>query len=108
MKNVSAGEKVEAGSKLNPLGPIKIPIGGPSLIHGGKSPAKLGTFASHGCVGLTTPQVQDFAKLLAQLGGAHLTDAELTDYARDKTQTKQIKLERPVPGELRHENILLP
>ena len=29
MKNVSAGEKVEAGSKLNPLGPIKIPIGGP-------------------------------------------------------------------------------
>ncbi len=70
MKNVSAGEKVAAGSKLNPLGPIKIPIGGPSLIHGGKSPAKLGTFASHGCVGLTTPQIQDFAKLLAQLGGS--------------------------------------
>ena len=62
MKNVSVGEKVAAGSKLNPLGPIKIPIGLPSLIHGGKSPAKLGTFASHGCVGLTTPQVQDFLK----------------------------------------------
>ncbi len=107
MKDVSAGQKVEAGSKLNPLGPIKIPIGGPSLIHGGKSPAKLGTFASHGCVGLTTPQVQDFAKLLAQLGGAHLTDAELTDYARDKTQTKQIKLERPVPVELRYETIVV-
>src|SRR6185436_18732100 len=39
MKGVTAGEKVEAGSRLNPLGPIKIPIGGPSLIHGGKSPA---------------------------------------------------------------------
>src|SRR5207247_5033060 len=96
MKDISAGEKIEAGNKLNPLGPVKIPIGGPSLIHGGKSPAKLGTFASHGCVGLTTPQVQDFAKVLAQLGGAHLTDAELTDYARDKTQTKQIKLDQPV------------
>lgn len=107
MKGISAGEKVAAGSKLNPLGPIKIPIGGPSLIHGGKSPAKLGTFASHGCVGLTTPQVQDFAKLLAQLGGAHLTDAELTDYARDKTQTKQIKLERPMPVELRYETIVV-
>lgn len=107
MKNISAGEKVAAGSKLNPLGPIKIPIGGPSLIHGGKSPAKLGTFASHGCVGLTTPQVQDFAKLLAQLGGAHLTDAELTEYARDKTQTKQIKLERPMPVELRYETIVV-
>jgi L,D-transpeptidase ErfK/SrfK len=107
MKGVNVGEKVAAGSKLNPLGPIKIPIGGPSLIHGGKSPAKLGTFASHGCVGLTTPQMQAFAKELAQLGGAHLTDAELIDYARDKTQTKQIKLERPVPVELRYETIVV-
>lgn len=107
MKNVSAGEKVAAGSKLNPLGPIKIPIGGPSLIHGGKSPATLGTFDSHGCVGLTTPQIQDFAKLIAQLGGAQLTDAELTDYARDKTETKQTKLERPVPVELRYETIVV-
>ncbi len=107
MKNISAGEKVAAGSKLNPLGPIKIPIGGPSLIHGGKSPAKLGTFASHGCVGLTTPQIQDFAKMLAELGGAHLSDAELTEYARDKTQTKQIKLERPMPVELRYETIVV-
>ena len=105
MKNVSAGEKVAAGSKLNPLGPIKIPIGGPSLIHGGKSPSKLGTFASHGCVGLTTPQVEDFARLLAPLGGAELTDAELADYARNKTQTKQVKLDRPIPVELRYDTI---
>ena len=107
MKNVSAGEKVEAGSKLNPLGPIKIPIGGPSLIHGGKSPAKLGTFASHGCVGLTTPQVKDFAKILAQLGGARLTDEDLAKFGSDKTQTKQVKLTKAVPVELRYETIVV-
>jgi L,D-transpeptidase ErfK/SrfK len=107
MKNVSAGEKVEAGSKLNPLGPIKIPIGGPSLIHGGKPAAKLGTFASHGCVGLTTPQVRDFAKVLAQLGGAHLTDADIAAYARDKTATKQVKLANAIPVELRYETIVV-
>ena len=107
MKDIKVGEKVEAGSKLNPLGPIKIPIGGPSLIHGGKSPAKLGTFASHGCVGLTTPQVQDFAKLLAQLAGSRLTDSDLADYARDKTQTKQVKLSKAVPVELRYETIVV-
>jgi len=107
MKNVSAGEKVEAGSKLNPLGPIKIPIGGPSLIHGGKSPAKLGTFASHGCVGLTTPQVKDFAKILAQLGGTSLTDEDLAKFGRDKTQTKQVKLTKAVPVELRYETIVV-
>src|ERR1051325_4623063 len=54
MKNVTAGKTIQPGDKDNPLGPIKIPIGLPSLIHGGKSPAKIGKFASHGCVGLTT------------------------------------------------------
>jgi len=107
MKNVSAGEKIEAGSKLNPLGPVKIPIGGPSLIHGGKPPAKIGTFASHGCVGLTTPQVHDFAKLLAQLGGAHLTDTDIAAFERNKTETKEVKLTKAVPVELRYETIVV-
>jgi lipoprotein-anchoring transpeptidase ErfK/SrfK len=106
MKNISVGEKVEAGSKLNPLGPIKIPIGLPSLIHGGKSVAKLGTFASHGCVGLTTPQVQDFAKLLAQTSGTELSDVNIQANLKDKTQTKTVKLGHPVPVELRYETIV--
>jgi len=45
--------------------------------------------------------------MLAQLGGAHLTDAALTDYARDKTQTKELKLDRPMPVELRYETIVV-
>ena len=107
MKNVSVGEKVEAGSKLNPLGPIKIPIGLPSLIHGGKSPAKLGTFASHGCVGLTTPQVQDFARLLAQVAGSEISEAALKSYFADKTKTKVVQLDHTVPVELRYETIVV-
>src|SRR2546425_8215487 len=106
MKNISAGEKVEAGSKLNPLGLLKIPIGSPSLIHGGKSPAKLGTFASHGCVGLTDALVQDFAKLLAHLAGAKLSDADIAGYRKNRTETKQVNLSQPVPVELRYETIV--
>ncbi|MBC8032088.1 MAG: L,D-transpeptidase family protein [Pyrinomonadaceae bacterium] len=107
MKNVNVGEKVAAGSKLNPLGPIKIPIGSPSLIHGGKSPAKLGTFASHGCVGLTSPQVQDFSKLLAQVAGSEISDAAFKSYFADKTKTKVVKLGQTVPVELRYETIVV-
>jgi lipoprotein-anchoring transpeptidase ErfK/SrfK len=107
MKNVSVGEKVAAGSKLNPLGPIKIPIGQPSLIHGGKSPAKLGTFASHGCVGLTTAQVQDFSKLLAQVSGTELTDKTIQSYFKNKTKTQVVKLDHVVPVELRYETIVI-
>jgi lipoprotein-anchoring transpeptidase ErfK/SrfK len=101
------GKKVEAGSKDNPLGPIKIPIGLPSLIHGGKAAAKLGGFASHGCVGLTNPQVQDFSVVLASLGGAQLTPEEVAEHAKNREETKQVKLSAPVPVELRYETIVI-
>ncbi|MBD0326836.1 MAG: L,D-transpeptidase, partial [Pyrinomonadaceae bacterium] len=104
---VKPGEKIEAGSKLNPLGPIKIPIGLPSLIHGGKSTAKLGGFASHGCVGLTTPQVQEFARMLAGLAGTELTDEQIMAHAKTPKETKEVKLARAVPVELRYETIVV-
>jgi lipoprotein-anchoring transpeptidase ErfK/SrfK len=107
MKDVTVGEKIEAGSKLNPLGPIKIPIGMPSLIHGGKSPAKLGGFASHGCVGLTNAQVKDFAKVLAHLAGPEISEQTLQSYLKDNTKTKTVKLNQMVPVELRYETIVV-
>ncbi|HJX93376.1 MAG TPA: L,D-transpeptidase [Pyrinomonadaceae bacterium] len=105
--NVTPGEKIDAGSKLNPLGPIKIPIGMPSLIHGGKSPAKLGTFASHGCVGLTTPQVKDFAKMLGEISDSDVSEKSIAAHLKDPTQTQAVKLKQPVPVELRYETIVL-
>jgi len=102
---VKVGETVKAGDKLNPLGPIKIPIGLPSLIHGGKPPARIGNFGSHGCVGLTNAQVQDFAKLLAQTGGANLTPEQIAEYMKNKSETKNVKLTTAVPVELRYDTI---
>jgi hypothetical protein len=102
---VKVGETVKAGDKLNPLGLAKIPIGLPSLIHGGKSPSKIGSFASHGCVGLTDGQLIGFAKSLAQLGGVTLSDAQISQYRKDRNETHQVKLNAPVPVELRYETI---
>jgi len=108
MKNVSAGETIQPGDKDNPLGPIKIPIGLPSLIHGGKSPAKIGKFASHGCVGLTTEQVKDFAVLLGRASNTSEVNAQsMASYLKDKERTKTVKLNQPVPVELRYETIVL-
>jgi lipoprotein-anchoring transpeptidase ErfK/SrfK len=103
---VKVGEKVAAGSKLNPLGLLKIPIGSPSLIHGGKSQAKLGKFASHGCVGLTDALAQDFALLLARIGGAELTVSDISAFKRNRDETKQVTLDQAVPVELRYETIV--
>ncbi|HEV8592501.1 MAG TPA: hypothetical protein VGQ55_10395, partial [Pyrinomonadaceae bacterium] len=100
------GKKVEAGSKLNPLGLIKIPIGLPSLIHGGKDPSRLGTFASHGCVGVTNGMIQDFAMEISNLSGQPMTLADIKGYEKAKTETKSVKLENSIPVELRYETIV--
>ena len=107
MKNVAPGETVEAGDKDNPLGPIKIPIGLPSLIHGGKSPARIGKFASHGCVGLTTPQIKDFAALLGKAANTPDVASKMDTYLADKEKTQTVKLNQVVPVELRYETIVL-
>jgi lipoprotein-anchoring transpeptidase ErfK/SrfK len=104
-KSVKVGQTVAAGDKLNPLGPIKIPIGMPSLIHGGKTVAKIGTFGSHGCVGLTDRQVQDFSKWLGRLGGVEITDEQIAERAQKRTETKVVKLKQTIPVELRYETI---
>jgi hypothetical protein len=79
----------------------------PSLIHGGKSPARLGTFASHGCVGLTDSQVKDFAVELAKLSGSQITLDDINNYGKNKTETKHVKLDKPIPVELRYETIVV-
>jgi len=104
---VTPGEVIAAGSKQNPLGPIKIPIGSPSLIHGGKPPAKIGTFASHGCVGMTNAQVKDFAKVLAQASNTELPDQTVAAYLKNRTKTRVVKLSNLVPVELRYETIVV-
>lgn len=101
------GKVVAAGSADNPLGPVKIPIGSPSLIHGGKQPYKLGTYASHGCVGLTNDGIRDFTATLAQAaGGTAFTADSVASYGKNRAKTKWQKLPAPVPVELRYETIV--
>jgi lipoprotein-anchoring transpeptidase ErfK/SrfK len=104
--NVTPGEVIGAGSKQNPLGPIKIPIGSPSLIHGGKPLAKIGNFASHGCVGMTNAQVKDFAKVLAEASHTDLTEETMSAYLQKRTKTRVVNLGQLVPVELRYETIV--
>lgn len=100
------GKKVGAGNELNPLGLIKIPIGMPSLIHGGKPLEKIGNLASHGCVGLTNNQVTDFVPLLAQLGGSTLSADSIRLLLKRKTKTRSVLLPTRVPVDLRYETIV--
>ncbi len=100
------GRKVSAANKLNPLGVVKIPIGMPSLIHGGKPLEKIGHLASHGCVGLTNKQVLDLVPIILRLGQSNLSAKTVRELEKKKRQTKRIKLPVPVPVDLRYETIV--
>lgn len=104
---VKVGQKVKAGDKLNPLGIVKIPVGLPSLIHGGKNPGQIGGFASHGCVGLTDEQAVDFAKVLGRLGGIEVTDEQISRYRKKSAETVVLKLTVPIPVEFRYDTIVV-
>ena len=101
------GAVTPAGAAGNPLGPIKVPIGGANLIHGGKDLWKIGSFASHGCVGLTNGQVKDFAKVLAEATDTELKEDTMAWYLKRRTLTQVVKLARLVPVELRYETIVI-
>lgn len=101
------GAVTPAGAAGNPLGPIKVPIGGANLIHGGKDPWKIGTFASHGCVGLTNEQVKDFTRVLVEATNTDLKDDTMAFYLKNRTRTQVVKLPKLVPVELRYETIVM-
>lgn len=100
------GRKVSAADKLNPLGVIKIPIGMPSLIHGGKPLEKIGHLASHGCVGLTNRQVLDLVPVILRLGQSDLSAESVRSLEKHKNKTKGVRLPTPVPVDLRYETIV--
>jgi lipoprotein-anchoring transpeptidase ErfK/SrfK len=104
---VKKGQPVKAGSPANPLGIAKIPIGQPSLIHGGKRQAQIGGFASHGCVGLTDAQMKEFVQLLARIGGATINEEQVAEYIKNKTETKTVQLGNTVTVDVRYETIVV-
>lgn len=102
---VTAGKTIPGGDPKNPLGIIKIPIGLPSLIHAGKPQSWIGSFGSHGCVGLTDAQMKEFAKLLGEATGTTINDSLIAYYGKNRKTTKSIALGSGVPVELRYETI---
>lgn len=62
MKGVRPGQLIKPGSALNPLGKLKIPLGGGYLIHEAKGVGDLGNLVSHGCVRMLRRDLYDLAE----------------------------------------------
>ncbi|HVF50509.1 MAG TPA: L,D-transpeptidase [Pyrinomonadaceae bacterium] len=102
MPGVTAGEIIKASDKRNPLGKVKIPLGGGYLIHQAKGVADLGHLVSHGCVRMLRTDLYDLAE---KITAAYAWPVSAKQIARAKLSTKTLaaKLDTPLSVDINYD-----
>jgi hypothetical protein len=101
-KGVKAGEVIKPTDPRNPLGRLKIPLGGGFLIHQAKGVGDLGSLVSHGCVRVLKADLYDLAEKIVAARSLPVTPKQI---ARAKVNLKTLTavIDPPVPVEITYD-----
>ena len=102
MKTVKAGEVIKPTDPRNPLGKLKIPLGGGYLIHQAKGIGDLGGLVSHGCVRMMKNDLFDLAEKIVAARGLPLTRKQIEN-AKLTKKTLAAELDPPIPVEITYD-----
>jgi hypothetical protein len=94
-EEVEAGERIEADDPRNPLGKVKIRLGGAILIHEAAKPSDIGRLVSHGCVRMLTDDLFDLAEKIVAARRLPVTRDQI-EQAKTSTERLSVKLDPPV------------
>jgi L,D-transpeptidase catalytic domain len=94
-EDVEAGERIEADDLRNPLGKIKIPLGGAILIHQAAKPSDIGRLVSHGCVRMLTEDIFDLTEKIVAARGLPVTREQI-EQAKMSADRLAAKLDPPI------------
>jgi L,D-transpeptidase catalytic domain len=94
-EDVEAGERIEADDLRNPLGKIKIPLGGAILIHEAAEPSDIGRLVSHGCVRMLTEDIFDLTEKIVSARGMPVSHEQI-EQAKMSTDRLAAKLDPPI------------
>ncbi|MBA2647530.1 MAG: L,D-transpeptidase [Pyrinomonadaceae bacterium] len=92
---VRPGEIIKASDPRNPLGKLKIPLGGGYLIHQAKGVGDLGGLVSHGCVRMLQSDLYDLAEKIVAARSAPVTKKQIERAKRGSRQL-MAKLDEPL------------
>lgn len=93
----------------NPLGPVKMKLGGPILFHGTNKPKSIGHAKSHGCMRMLSEQAKELAGWIQQrVNNNRTSDAVTYSEFQEKVQAKKrrsfhVKIENPIPVDVVYE-----
>jgi len=94
-EGIEPGERIEADDPRNPLGKVKIRLGGATLIHEAAKPSDIGRLVSHGCVRMLTDDLFDLAEKIIAARRLPVTKDQI-EQAKRSTERLSVKLDPPV------------
>ena len=95
-------EKVTPPGPDNPMGRVKLLIGGPYYVHGTPFVASIGSAASHGCIRMRNEDVMSLAVRLQQHAEVGLGEPEIAEVLAD-TVSRALDLPQPIPMAITYE-----
>jgi murein L,D-transpeptidase YcbB/YkuD len=105
-KGVSPGEIIKASDPRNPLGKMKIPLGGPYLIHEAASRSDVGNLVSHGCVRMLRADLYDLADKIIAARSAPVSRKRIEAAKRSKRMLV-VNLDEPVPVDINYDTLVV-
>ena len=103
---VRPGQVIRAGSAANPLGKLKIPLGGGYLIHQAKGTGDLGNLVSHGCIRMMKADLYDLAEKIVAARALPVTRRQI-ERAKRSTKTLQVALDPPLPVDINYDTAVV-
>lgn len=94
-KDVEPGERIEADDPRNPLGKVKIRLGGAILIHEAAKPSDIGRLVSPGCVRMLTKDIFDLTEKIVAARRLPVTKDRI-QRAKTNTERVAVTLDPPV------------
>ncbi|MFL6211882.1 MAG: L,D-transpeptidase [Pyrinomonadaceae bacterium] len=105
-KGVKAGDIIKASDPRNPIGKLKIPLGGGYLIHQAHGTGDLGHLVSHGCVRMLRADLLDLAdKINAAYGG--VVSAKQIARALASKRTLVAQLTTPLKVDINYDTLVV-
>src|SRR5918997_1208402 len=105
-KGVKPGQVIKASDPRNPLGKLKIPLGGGYLIHQAKGVGDLGNLVSHGCVRMMRADLYDLAEKIVAAREAPVTRKQIAA-AKLSKKTLTAELGEPLEVDINYDTLVV-
>jgi hypothetical protein len=106
IKTVKQGEVIKPGDPRNPLGKLKIPLGGSYLIHQAAKMSDVGNLVSHGCVRVPRPLLYDLADKIIAARSIPVSQKRIAA-AKRSSRTYVVRLDAPLPVDVNYDTLVV-